>query len=170
MTGSGVKDGLVSADGGTGAGVVMDVRGIVDSVIEVVEPLARQKGLNVASRCSADLPPRVCGDGHEVEEVLLALARKAIDATDAGFVAISARPVTRGDGKRAIEILVRDTGTLERTSEDGRSLAVRLNGQLEVESQPGEGTTVRLVIPAPLPSDPDDDTTTEWNLGLPDGV
>lgn len=172
MRGAGVKEVPECADRGAEAGGVMDVREIVDSVVEVVEPLARQKGLAVASRCAADLPPRVCGDAHQVEEVLLALARSAVASTDSGFVAISARPVTQGEGGRGIELLVRDTGTQAREigSEACAGLVTRLNGRLQVESLPGEGTTMRLVFPAPLPGEAQEEIATEWNLGLPDGV
>lgn len=157
------------AHGGTEEGVFMDVRGIVDAVVEAVEPLARKKGLNVAIRCAADLPPRVRGDGRRVEQVLLELAQSAVNATERGFVAISARPVAR-DGGLGIELLVRDTSTGTRpTGSPGELLARGLDGRLEVESQPNEGTTVRFVFPAPVTEPEEEETATEWG-GLPERI
>lgn len=157
-----------SADGGTEAGVFMDVREIVDAVVEAVQPLARKKGLNVAIRCAPDLPNRVQGDGRRVEQVLLELAQSAVNATERGFVAISARPVAR-DGGLGIELLVRDTSSGIRPSgTPGEILARGMKGLLEVDSEPNEGTTVRFVFPAPVIVE-EEETATEWG-GLPGKV
>lgn len=148
-------------------GVSMDVRRIVDAVVEVVEPMARQKGLNVAIRCAPDLPERLQGDGRYVEHVLLELAKAAVAATERGFVAISARPVAEADGGLGIELLVRDTssGAVPRDT-PGEVLARAVQGRLEVETQANEGTTVRFVFPAAVYEDVAEETATEWG-GLP---
>lgn len=148
-------------------GMDMDVRGIVDAVVEVVEPMARKKGLNVAIRCAPDLPDRVQGDGRRVEQVLLEIAKDAVHATERGFVAISARPVAEADGGLGIELLVRDTSSgIPQRGAPGEILARQMRGRLEVEATANEGTTVRFVFPAPVPADEIEETATEWG-GLP---
>jgi hypothetical protein len=167
MSDSGVKDGGPVV-GGIGAHEAMDIRAILDTVVEVVEPLARSKGLNVASRCGADVPARVQGDTHAVQEVLIALARSAVEATDAGFVAISSRQVTLADGSRAIEFMVRDTSTRPHSTGSATARPGTSPGAcLQFDTQPGEGTTARLVILAEHLDDPSAASAAGWKLGMP---
>ena len=151
--------------------MVMNVRGIVDSVVEVVGPLARLKGLNVASRCDADVPAHINGDGRLVEQVLLELVQSAVKNTEAGFVAISARRVLQIDGSAVIELLVRDTGAAQRETDtaDSRRLAGQVNGRLEGESVTGSGTTVRFMFPAQQPEESAGHAA-GWAHSLPDGA
>ena len=77
---------------------------VIDEVVQILTPMARQKNLNLA----ADLPGPVIemvGDRKRCFQVLLNLANNAVKFTDRGEVKITAR--TEGDKLR---VCVADTG------------------------------------------------------------
>ena len=142
---------------------------IIDTVVAVIEPLARQKdlALNVALPEHA---PKLHTDGEKVRQILVNLLGNAVKFTDEGSVSVA---VARQNGE--LHVRIRDTGI--GIAEDDRSrlfqpftqldsgltrlhggtglglynshcLARLLGGHIDVESAPGEGSTFSLIIPA----------------------
>ncbi|MGE0701557.1 MAG: ATP-binding protein, partial [Hyphomicrobiaceae bacterium] len=94
----------------------------LQSVIELMHPRGREKGLDLAWRIEPDLPRVVIGDETRIRQVLLNLVGNAIKFTDAGGVAVRVRrhlltePFAPADSRAeaprrlGIEIEVTDTG------------------------------------------------------------
>ena len=127
---------------------------------------AEMLSVTLETRVEPDLPKVVC-DAAQVQQVILALAMNALEATPAeGRVSIEAAP--DGDGVR---LAVADTGVgipkehLDRifepfftTKEAGKGVGLGLavvygivsahHGTIDVESEPGRGTTFTVRLPA----------------------
>jgi len=94
----------------------------LQSVIELMGPRAREKGLDLAWRLDPDLPRTVVGDETRFRQILLNLVGNAIKFTDSGGVAVRVRhgtlkqpagPDASGHAARhrlCLEIEVTDTG------------------------------------------------------------
>ena len=141
---------------------------IVDSVVNVVEPLARQKDLEVA--CSMpDRAPMLYTDGDKLRQILVNLMGNAVKFTDKGGIRLA---VARRNGELCVE--VRDTGIGIHDADRPRlfqpftqldagltrrhrgtglglynssRLAQLLGGHIEVDSAPGVGSAFTLCIP-----------------------
>ena len=77
---------------------------VLASVHDMILPIAEEKRIEV--RLVHPVPERRVGHPRALSRVLLNLATNAVKFTDAGYVEIAARPVTR----TALEFSVRDTG------------------------------------------------------------
>jgi PAS domain S-box-containing protein len=135
---------------------------LVDEVVRLISAEARAGGIEIKTRFSEDLLP-VYGDRELLQQVLLNLARNALEAMpDGGKLELEAN---RRD--EIVEIVVRDTGvgieperidqifdlyvtTKSKGSGIGLSVVYRIvqlhGGEITVESRKGEGAcfTVRL--------------------------
>jgi signal transduction histidine kinase len=147
----------------------VDLRALVRETGELMEPLARQKGLAFSVRLP-DAPAPVETDPAKVRQVLRNLISNAIKFTEEGGVCVEAVR----DGARHL-VRVADTGIgippefservfeafwqVEQSSRrevggTGLGLAVArglielLGGELMMDSAPGEGTTFTLALPA----------------------
>jgi two-component system NtrC family sensor kinase len=127
--------------------------------------------VTLEARTAPDLPKVVC-DAAQVQQMILALAMNALEATPAdGRVSIEA--ARDGDG---VKLVIADTGWgipkehLDRifepfftTKEAGKGVGLGLavvygivnghHGRIEVQSEPGQGTTFTVHLPARQPSD-----------------
>ena len=81
------------------------VDALVESVTDMVGPLARAKGLILITGTAPDLPPRVMLDPGRVRQILLNVVSNAVKFTAAGVVALTAE-ADSGD----IVFTCRDTG------------------------------------------------------------
>jgi signal transduction histidine kinase len=144
---------------------LVDVR---DAVIPVIEPLARQKDIELAVTMPERLP-MMYTDGEKIRQILINLVGNAVKFTDRGRVSVL---VQRRNGE--IEIRINDTGIgidpIDRprlfqpftqldsglTRRHGGTglglynsgrLAQLLGGRIEVESTLGVGSTFTLIIP-----------------------
>jgi signal transduction histidine kinase len=144
------------------------LREIVDSVVTVIEPLARQKDLELGVAVPERLPT-LFTDGEKVRQILVNLVGNAVKFTDTGRVDVA---VARQNGE--VRVDVRDTGIgiadFDRarlfqpftqldsglTRRHGGTglglynssrLAQLLGGRIDVASAPGVGSTFSLVIP-----------------------
>jgi len=141
---------------------------IVESVVNVVEPLARLKDLEVA--CSMpERPPTLYTDGDKVRQILVNLMGNAVKFTDKGRISLA---VQRRNGEVCVQVrdtgigihdadrrrlfqpfTQLDTGLTRRHRGTGLGLynssrlAQLLGGHIEVESAPGQGSTFTLCIP-----------------------
>jgi signal transduction histidine kinase len=141
---------------------------IVDSVVNMVEPLARQKNLEVACTMP-ERPPLLLTDGDKVRQILVNLMGNAVKFTDKGCISLV---VQRRNGEVCVQ--VRDTGIGIHDADRRRlfqpftqldsaltrrhrgtglglynssRLAQLLGGHIEVDSAPGVGSAFTLCIP-----------------------
>lgn len=141
---------------------------IMDSVVAVIEPLARQKALDLGV-AMPDRPPMLHTDADKVRQILVNLMANAVKFTDSGRVDVD---VARRNGE--VEVKVRDTGIGIDDADRQRlfqpftqldtgltrrhggtglglynseRLAQLLGGRIAVDSEPGRGSTFSLVIP-----------------------
>jgi len=146
-----------------------DLSPVVERCRMLLKHQAEMLGVTLETRVAPELPKVVC-DAAQVQQVILALAMNALEATPAdGRVSIEAAP--DGDGVR---LSVADTGWgipkehLDRifepfftTKEAGKGVGLGLavvygivsahHGTIDVESEPGRGTTFTVRLPARQP-------------------
>jgi signal transduction histidine kinase len=143
---------------------------VAQEVRDLLEPLARERGLDFTVDVDARLPPLVT-DAGKLRQILVNLAGNAIKFTERGSVGV--RAASREDG---IAFEVRDTGIgidaryLEeifqpfwQVPRDGPSdgaglglsivhrLVSRLGGRVDVQSAPGVGSTFTVTLPSRRP-------------------
>ena len=147
---------------------------LIEAVLPLVNLQARKLGITVVTRIAPGLPPVLC-DRTMVEQVLLNLARNAMQAMDEARPArpsltVQARrlPATEGMGPGWLEFSVADVGAgiapevQERlftpfftTKREGMGLGLSLcrtvveqhGGQLVFEPNPPQGTIFRFTLP-----------------------
>jgi signal transduction histidine kinase/DNA-binding response OmpR family regulator len=88
-----------------------DLRACIESVIDLIGPVAAKKGLEVTYAIEDGTPETAIGDASRIRQVLLNLLNNAVKFTDAGEVVISAarRPTEEPDAI-VYHLAVRDTG------------------------------------------------------------
>jgi two-component system NtrC family sensor kinase len=148
-----------------------DLAPVVERCRMLLNHQAALLDVTLEAHAEPDLPKVVC-DGAQVQQVILALAMNALEATPAnGRVSIEA--AREGDG---VKIVVADTGWgipkehLDRifepfftTKEAGKGVGLGLavvygivnghHGRVDVQSEPGQGTTFTVHLPARQPED-----------------
>ena len=144
--------------------VPLDADALVEGVLSLVRPDAREHGVRLEVNAARELPP-VAGDPIHLQQVLLNLFMNAIDAMDASPAEARVRAA---EGPR-LEIAVADTGpgisaealpklfeTFYTTKKEGmgmglpisRSLVESHGGTLRVETACPRGATFVLSLPA----------------------
>lgn len=157
---------------------------LVRNVTRLMEPVARQKGLNFFLRIATATPEWVVTDSVRVQQVLLNLIGNAIKFTKEGGITVSVTSPGEGNGRLPVQISVSDTGigispsklsrifdAFEQADTSigrrfggtglglaiSRQLAAILGGSLTVESEEGKGSTFRFrftALPVSMPSVP----------------
>src|SRR5271165_7195864 len=84
----------------------VDLRRLVEGLVELLAPKAQSKGLEIAASVNADAPRFVEADAMRLRQVLTNLAGNAIKFTGSGGVCVSIGRVERG----ALRFAVTDTG------------------------------------------------------------
>jgi PAS domain S-box-containing protein len=154
----------------------LDVRGCIESALELVAPAAAQKGLDLAYDLDPGAPTGVVGDLTRLRQILINLLNNAVKFTERGeiVVTVTAETIDVGDRHR-LTFAVRDTGigiaedrmdrlfesfsqvdpsTTRRYGGTGLGLAISnrlvelMGGTMSVESRPGEGSIFRFTIEA----------------------
>lgn len=154
---------------------------VVQEVVQLLEPMAREKHLPITTRIDADLPGPVRGDALRLRQVLLNLVGNSIKFTDAGGVTVTVRRRSSPrDHTLAVRIQVADTGIgispdqIEQIFESfhqadrsttrlyggtglGTSISQKLvetmGGRIGVQSDPGKGSTFWFDLEWPLEED-----------------
>lgn len=163
----------------------VDLRELLESVVDIVAPRVQGKAVTLASHWASETPPVFIGDAHRVRQILLNLLGNAAKFTDQGSIELFARKVTWQE-RPAIEFAVKDTGigidpaarerlfkpftqadasTTRKYGGTGLGLAIckrlaeGMGGELLVDSTPGQGSTFCLILPFHAP---DADMLAAW--------
>ena len=154
-----------------------DPRALLAELAALCEPLARQRGLQLAFRIAPSLPAALRGDPLRVRQILLNLLNNAIKFTERGSVELRAAAQAGG-----VCFSVTDTGpglnaeqqarlferfeqaegarTAARYGGSGLGLAIcqelarAMHGRIRVESEPGKGTRFDVELPLPAAAPP----------------
>ncbi|MDY0340583.1 MAG: ATP-binding protein [Coriobacteriia bacterium] len=149
----------------------------IDRLVEMMQPLADTKGLQLSLGLRDGVPATIVSDRGKIEQIMLNLLANAITYTDTGSITITAHP--EADGFVALD--VQDTGVgipdrdldvvfeqFHRAHRElaathpgtglglsiSRRLAEALGGKLDVVSTVGEGSTFTLTLPVAGPPAP----------------
>ncbi len=144
-----------------------DLADVVERSAELMAPKARAKGVELLTRLSPDVPPRVAGDPARLQQILMNLLGNAVKFTPSGKILLTVEAHASGE-PGWIDVAVSDTGIgipadrLEAIFDDfkqadssttrkyggtglglgiSRRLAACMGGELTVASKVGQGST-----------------------------
>lgn len=145
-----------------------DLRPLAASVVEMIEPQAKTKGLELRLAVSPEVPKQLLGDDARLRQVLVNLVSNAVKFTEKGSISVEITGAPISPERHELSFLVRDTGIgimpevisrLFRPFEQadvsigrrhggsGLGLAISkqivqaMGGDIRVESEPGRGST-----------------------------
>lgn len=149
-----------------------DLHALVEEVIAMTAPMAKQRGLAFRSRIAADAPRWLLGDPMRVRQILLNLLGNALKFTERGSVSLKV-----GSAAPGVRFVIADTGpglndeqkarlfqrfeqaegarTAARYGGSGLGLAIcqelaaAMGGRIALESTPGQGTDFTVDLPLP---------------------
>ena len=87
-----------------------DLPALIETIVALLEPRAKQKGLSLTADIGALGDGRFRGDPMRLRQILLNLVTNAIKFTEWGSVTIAAAAAADDDGGAHLRIEVRDTG------------------------------------------------------------
>ncbi|NES94034.1 MAG: HAMP domain-containing histidine kinase [Desertifilum sp. SIO1I2] len=150
--------------------VPTDTRELIDSVVEIVEPLIREKELSLIVDCDR-APLTVITDPLRVQQILTNLLSNAIRYTETGTIRLecwtpsesdwivaitdSGIGISDEDQKQIFDPYFRASqeSSLPKIEGTGLGLAIvsrvvkLMQGEIQVVSQPGKGSTFRIILP-----------------------
>ncbi len=90
---------------------IFDPVQVINDSLAVVEVQGIEKGLQLKKEIAPDIPPRVVGDPHRLQQILVNLLNNAIKFTDQGEVTVAvSKPEGSRKGSNALRFEVKDTG------------------------------------------------------------
>ena len=152
-----------------------DLRDCLEQALDVIAPLAAEKGLELGYLLEPNPPPRLLGDPGRVRQILVNLFGNAVKFTAEGEIFATAEVKSIGAGEYKIHISVKDTGigipadqqegvfesfsqvdasTTRRFGGTGLGLAIcqrlsqLMGGDIWLESELGVGSTFHFTITA----------------------
>jgi signal transduction histidine kinase/ActR/RegA family two-component response regulator len=159
----------------------VNLRAVLESVLELLKPQYDEKGLGLALDIDAGAPEQLQTDREKLRQILINFLSNAVKFTREGGVKVRVESCAgTKDEEFAVCIRVIDTGigipedkqevifeafkqadgsTSRRFGGTGlglaisRELACLLGGEIRVESQPGSGATFTLLLPDVMPED-----------------
>ena len=156
-----------------------DLHRLIDTTLHIIGLRADEKGLELRTRLAQDVPVRVLGDSHRLQQVLLNLLGNAVKFTPSGHIELRVDREEDCAGLPALSFAVTDTGigipadkcqevferfkqvdssTTRRYGGTGLGLAITkhlvelMGGMLEVSSQVGKGTVFRFRVRLHMPA------------------
>ncbi|MGH6889704.1 MAG: ATP-binding protein [Rhizomicrobium sp.] len=159
----------------------LDVRAIVEGVVELLATRAQEKGIEIAASLAPDTPALVRADAARVRQILTNLVGNAVKFTEEGGVRVEVGTELKRD-RRFLRFRICDTGIgvadamreeifrefVQADSTHGRRfggsglgltiskrLVEAMGGEIGVESREREGSTFWFAIPAPVLRDAD---------------
>lgn len=164
-----------------------EIRSEIESVMDLLEPRAREKDLVLTSHVSSGTPHWVFGDAGRLRQVMINLVANAIKFTRDGRVTLEVLPARQrvNSDEVTLRFNVRDTGVgvpadeipkifspftqvsqgHEPTVGTGLGLAISrriikaLNGRIGADSQVGQGSSFWFEVPLRRVDEPDSATT-----------
>lgn len=147
------------------------VRPLLEGVVEMLSPRAHEKGIEIGSFVSAEVPAVMLFDGPRLRQVLYNVIGNAVKFTVTGGVYLettlepghivvkvtdSGPGMTADEQARVFEAFEQAGGTSQRRGGTGLGLAIsarilrEAGGALTLESRPGCGSTFTIRMPAAL--------------------
>jgi PAS domain S-box-containing protein len=150
----------------------VDLRRIVEDVVELLAPRAHAKHIELLAVIGADVPAIIRGDANRLRQILTNLVGNAVKFTEKGGVRIDVTVEHRG--RRFLRVVVRDTGVgvprekrqeifdefvqadsthARRFGGTGLGLAISkrlvaaMTGRIGVDAAPGGGSVFWFVLP-----------------------
>ncbi|MEM8962906.1 MAG: ATP-binding protein [Acidobacteriota bacterium] len=152
-----------------------DLRALVDGVVDLLLPRARQKDLVFGTAVASHLPERFIGDPDRLRQVLINLIGNAIKYTEHGSVRLEVKAAADVDERYGLRFLVRDTGRgiapekraavfepFVQTDPSGahqgvglglaisRRIVEQMGGEIDVDEVEGGGSIFHFTIALPL--------------------
>ena len=168
---------------------IINLRGIILSVENILKPKAEEKGLKFTTHVSVKIKDRLFADEVRIRQILINIVGNAIKFTEKGFVKLSIDVIEQNDQKQVLKIICEDSGigisneSLSRVFDDfyqesntgdhrsngsGLGLAITktlidlMGGGIEIKSNKGIGTLVNMEVPFELVTD--DELIVEHNV------
>ena len=157
--------------------IPFSVAAVISNVVNLFEPLAAEKKLELYTTLDAELPDALLGDPQRLTQVLGNLVGNAVKFTQAGFIRLTAKVRQRTGADAELEISVQDTG-IGMTGEElsrlfksfsqadasmtrrfggtglglviSRSMVELMGGTLNVESASSKGSLFTILISFPV--------------------
>lgn len=153
--------------------VPVNIRDLVEGVVDLLGTRAREKRLDLVARVSLGGRERRSVDPVRLRQILINLVGNAVKFTETGHVAVT---VTGGDAPGTVRVTVADTGpgldpdqrarlfqpftqvdpsTTRRYGGSGLGLSIcrrlveMMGGTIAVEGEPGRGAVFRVELPMP---------------------
>ncbi|MFZ4438589.1 MAG: response regulator [Syntrophales bacterium] len=157
--------------------IPFSVKAMIGNVVNLFEPLAAEKRIELYATLDPELPAVLLGDPQHLTQMISNLVGNAVKFTPAGFVRIVAKVRRRTTAEVELEISVQDTGigmteealshlfksfsqadtsTSRRFGGTGlglvitRSMAELMGGTLQVESASGRGSLFTILLSVPI--------------------
>ena len=157
--------------------IPFSLEAVISNVVNLFEPLAAEKKVELYNILDPKLPAAVLGDPQRLTQVISNLVGNAVKFTPAGFVRLTAKVRQRTEAEVNLEISVQDTGigmneealshlfksfsqadasTTRRFGGTGlglvitRSMVELMGGTLNVESASGKGSLFTILVSLPI--------------------
>ena len=153
------------------------LRSSINDVLQLVQPRAQEKGLQLVCTLSEVTPDALVADALRIRQVLTNLLANAVKFTDQGWIELRVDSLPNGPDQLQLEIVVTDTGigicpekqrvifesfrqadssTTRQYGGTGLGLTIAarlvalMGGTIGVESTPGSGSAFRFTVPCRL--------------------
>jgi len=153
--------------------IALDLGTCIESAVDLMAPVATEKGLELAYLMHASVPEGLLGDATRIRQVLINLLGNAIKFTESGGALIAVRATPGGGDRLELQFSVKDTGIgidpgkaknlfdpfsqadasiTRKHGGTGLGLAIckrlceLMGGYIWIESTPGQGSTVHFTI------------------------
>jgi signal transduction histidine kinase len=157
-----------------------DLRGIVEDIVKMLEPMAKRKEIDLVLDYPTDIPRFFVGDGGRIRQVIFNLVGNAVKFTSTGHISVAIRCVAQHTQHAEMRASVADTGigispeklgslferfspahisTARRYGGTGMGLAISkklielMSGTIHVESEVGKGSTFWFTLSLKVETD-----------------